>query len=158
MTKTIVICFIDLFFFFRGLHPELRWQHVYENCYAYGHAYRGWGCVLPLHVPACIWSADGHNFTWFSRYTTAWTRWRPGQTHGQSRYCAKSPSPVPPITWLLISACFVFLSVSLPSSPPLIWLSWIITLLKYFFYNNINHGEFLQPSLHADFMLLPGYG
>lgn len=77
---------VSSFPFFRGFHPELWWQHVHEDHYAYGHAHRGRGCVLPLHVPASLWAANGYHITRFSWYPAAGARWGPCQTHGQSRY------------------------------------------------------------------------
>lgn len=45
----------------RGVHLELRWQHVHEGHHAHGHAHRGRGRVLPLHVPASLWAAGGYH-------------------------------------------------------------------------------------------------
>ena len=67
-TLTCFLLTISSFLLCRGVHPELRRQHVHEDHHAHGHAHRGRGRVLPLHVPASLRAAGGHHLQGLCRH------------------------------------------------------------------------------------------
>lgn len=66
----------------RGVYLELRWQHVHEDHHAHGHAHRGRGCLLPLHVPASLWAAGGYYLQGLCGHPAFGAGWGACQAHG----------------------------------------------------------------------------